>query len=425
MHTHASKLTEVNWFDGMKRGDPSRASEHAQGRASPLKARHQRRGQVRPHRAPELHRRHRRHHRRMARSNFRRLRPRRHRQRYELLRRLSSRARENLRSPRNRPLANWPMFDAALIHWKKNPRDCRSYPYSDRVACQSTRSFVLSRRQLLGDALETVAKDNTCARTLPQNSTRARHRTGRTRRRSKECPHSHRPRRFSHPRASWRARADRCIKRAAAARVVSTKMKNVTSARCVRWNHPERRAAQLMNAMITYVSAWIVIAQLENVAPQAISRRKTEVKRPSEATRVRGFARIFTRLSGGESRQRRGGVVNDADIRQPGARRAHHGSAAASPSFDCPEWANVKRCVSGYHRRQRTRHARVAEIRRAAKRVTTRHTHTHPHGHTTDDIGRFRSIDSTRRAILLQHFLFIFHINRTVVQYCNMYRVFT
>ena len=29
VHTHASKLTEVNWFDGMKRGDPSRASEHA------------------------------------------------------------------------------------------------------------------------------------------------------------------------------------------------------------------------------------------------------------------------------------------------------------------------------------------------------------------------------------------------------------
>ena len=32
---------------------------------------------------------------------------------------------------------------------------------------------------------------------------------------------------------------------------------------------PERRAAQLMNAMITYVSAWIVIAQLENVAPRS------------------------------------------------------------------------------------------------------------------------------------------------------------
>ena len=29
VHIHASKLTEVNWFDGMKRGDPSRASEHA------------------------------------------------------------------------------------------------------------------------------------------------------------------------------------------------------------------------------------------------------------------------------------------------------------------------------------------------------------------------------------------------------------
>lgn len=29
VHTHASKLTEVNWFDGMKRGDPSRATEHA------------------------------------------------------------------------------------------------------------------------------------------------------------------------------------------------------------------------------------------------------------------------------------------------------------------------------------------------------------------------------------------------------------
>ena len=32
---------------------------------------------------------------------------------------------------------------------------------------------------------------------------------------------------------------------------------------------PERRAAQLMNAMITYVSAWIVLAQLENVAPRS------------------------------------------------------------------------------------------------------------------------------------------------------------
>jgi len=29
VHIHASKLTEINWFDGMKRGDPSRASEHA------------------------------------------------------------------------------------------------------------------------------------------------------------------------------------------------------------------------------------------------------------------------------------------------------------------------------------------------------------------------------------------------------------
>ena len=31
---------------------------------------------------------------------------------------------------------------------------------------------------------------------------------------------------------------------------------------------PERRASELMNAMLTYVSAWIVISQLENVAPR-------------------------------------------------------------------------------------------------------------------------------------------------------------
>ena len=31
---------------------------------------------------------------------------------------------------------------------------------------------------------------------------------------------------------------------------------------------PERRASELMSAMLTYVSAWIVIAQLENVAPR-------------------------------------------------------------------------------------------------------------------------------------------------------------
>lgn len=31
---------------------------------------------------------------------------------------------------------------------------------------------------------------------------------------------------------------------------------------------PERRASEMMNAMLTYVSAWIVIAQLENVAPR-------------------------------------------------------------------------------------------------------------------------------------------------------------
>ena len=32
---------------------------------------------------------------------------------------------------------------------------------------------------------------------------------------------------------------------------------------------PERRASQMLSAMLTYVSAWIVIAQLENVAPRA------------------------------------------------------------------------------------------------------------------------------------------------------------
>ena len=32
---------------------------------------------------------------------------------------------------------------------------------------------------------------------------------------------------------------------------------------------PERRASQMFSAMLTYVSAWIVIAQLENVAPRA------------------------------------------------------------------------------------------------------------------------------------------------------------
>lgn len=31
---------------------------------------------------------------------------------------------------------------------------------------------------------------------------------------------------------------------------------------------PERRASEMMNAMLTYVSTWIVIAQLENVAPR-------------------------------------------------------------------------------------------------------------------------------------------------------------
>ena len=31
---------------------------------------------------------------------------------------------------------------------------------------------------------------------------------------------------------------------------------------------PERRASEMLNAMITYVSAWIVIGQLENVAPR-------------------------------------------------------------------------------------------------------------------------------------------------------------
>ena len=31
---------------------------------------------------------------------------------------------------------------------------------------------------------------------------------------------------------------------------------------------PERRASEMMNAMLTYVSAWIVIGQLENVAPR-------------------------------------------------------------------------------------------------------------------------------------------------------------
>lgn len=31
---------------------------------------------------------------------------------------------------------------------------------------------------------------------------------------------------------------------------------------------PERRAAEMMDALLTYVSAWIVIGQLENVAPR-------------------------------------------------------------------------------------------------------------------------------------------------------------
>ena len=119
VHTHASKLTEVNWFDGMKRGDPSRATEHAD--RALLLSWPDISGGVRPHRAPELHRgtvvtigewhdqtfggrpsatvsg--------MSFSRFSWRKP---------------------SSPRNRPAANWPMFDAALIHWKRNPRDRRS-----------------------------------------------------------------------------------------------------------------------------------------------------------------------------------------------------------------------------------------------------------------------------------------------------------
>ena len=50
---------------------------------------------------------------------------------------------------------------------------------------------------------------------------------------------------------------------------------------------PEKRASQMMNAMLTYVSTWIVIAQLENVAPRrSLAGEDAGFEGESEATRV-------------------------------------------------------------------------------------------------------------------------------------------
>lgn len=70
--------------------------------------------------------------------------------------------------------------------------------------------------------------------------------------------------------ASSRARAGRMHKaRGGCAQCLNDDEKMFVPAGAFGGTTPECRAAQLMNAMITYVSAWIVIAQLENVAPRS------------------------------------------------------------------------------------------------------------------------------------------------------------
>ena len=121
VHTHASKLTEVNWFDGMKRGDPSRATEHAdralllswpdisgEGKYALTALQsytgdtvvtigewhHQTFGDYAPGAT-------------VSGMSF------------------SADFQAELEKTFDRretvPLANWPMFDAALIHWKRKP----------------------------------------------------------------------------------------------------------------------------------------------------------------------------------------------------------------------------------------------------------------------------------------------------------------
>jgi len=75
---------------------------------------------------------------------------------------------------------------------------------------------------------------------------------------------------FARARASSRARAGRMHKaRGGCAHCLNEDEKMFVPPGAFGGTTPERRAAQLMNAMITYVSAWIVIAQLENVAPRS------------------------------------------------------------------------------------------------------------------------------------------------------------
>jgi len=47
---------------------------------------------------------------------------------------------------------------------------------------------------------------------------------------------------------------------------------------------PERRASQLLSAMLTYVATWIVIAQLENVAPKRSLAGTDDVALASDET---------------------------------------------------------------------------------------------------------------------------------------------